>query len=90
MANVITLFEHENRPFDWQARDLAAMDRLSRAIGSDVLRATVRGQQKEIRAAQHVGVVRLGHRTIQILPKIYQSPESTKYASARFVKRTGV
>jgi len=76
VANVITLFEHESRPFDWQDRDLAAIDRLNRYTGTDILRATVRGRQKEVKAAQHVGVVRLGHRTLQILPKIYRSPEA--------------
>ncbi len=73
MADI--LFEHESLPFDWQERDLAAIDRLNRAMGADILRATIRGRQKEIKAAQHVGVVRLGHRTVQILPKVYRSPE---------------
>jgi 5-methylcytosine-specific restriction enzyme subunit McrC len=36
----------------------------------------VRNGKKVIQAAQHVGVIRLGNITIQILPKIYQAQES--------------
>lgn len=48
------------------------------ALGVEVLRATVRNGKKVIQATEQVGVVRLGSRTIQILPKIYQSDEKTE------------
>src|SRR5262245_63353197 len=78
MARIITLFEHESTSgFDWTDRELAALDRLSRAAGAELLRPVVRGSERELRAAQHVGVFRLGNRTVQVLPKIYQSGETT-------------
>jgi len=73
MTATITLFEHEIGEFDWTDRDFAALERLNRAVGVDVLRATMRGRQRVVKATQYVGVIRLGRRTIQVLPKIYQS-----------------
>lgn len=73
MGGMITLFEHDAAPFAWTDRDLTALERLNRALGVDVLRATVgRGGQRQLQAAQHVGVVRLGACTIQVLPKMYR------------------
>ncbi|MDB5322754.1 MAG: mcrBC [Phycisphaerales bacterium] len=72
----VTVFEHQPVPFNWTDRDLAALDRLNRALGTEVLRPSVRGTQRVLVAAQHVGVVRLAGRTIQILPKIHASPDS--------------
>jgi 5-methylcytosine-specific restriction enzyme subunit McrC len=72
MRNTLTLFEHEEKQFLWGDRDLAALERMQRATGIEILRASIRGKQRVIKAAQHVGVVRLGNRTIQVLPKIYQ------------------
>lgn len=67
------LFEHEACPFDWTDRDLAALERLNRSLGMPILTATIgRGGRRELKAAQHVGVVRFGSRTVQILPKIYR------------------
>jgi len=76
MATTLTLFEHESKPFDWDNRHCALLERMRVAYGSDVLRAAVRGRTKTLQAAQYVGVVRLGNRTIQILPKIYQLSET--------------
>jgi len=76
MTATITLFEHEVGEFDWTDRDLAALERLNRAAGVDVLRATVRGRRHLVKATQYVGVIRLGRRTIQVLPKIYQSNDA--------------
>jgi hypothetical protein len=71
MGRVTTLFEHEyTTGFGWTDRDFAALDRLNRAAGVEILRPVVRGGVKELRAAQHVGVLRLGNRTVQVLPKI--------------------
>jgi 5-methylcytosine-specific restriction enzyme subunit McrC len=78
VGQVITLFEHEcTSGFGWTDRDLVALERLSRAAGAELLRPVVRGRARELRAAQHVGVFRLGNRTVQVLPKIYQSGEAT-------------
>ena len=77
MERTITLFEHEcTSGFDWTNRDLAVLERLSRAAGPELLRPVVRGGKRELRALQHVGVFRLGDRTVQVLPKIYQSGEA--------------
>ena len=72
-ADTLTLFEHEFREFDWNDRDLASLERLRRSAGSEVLSATVRAGRRGLRAAQHVGVVRLGGRTVQVLPKIHRA-----------------
>jgi 5-methylcytosine-specific restriction enzyme subunit McrC len=78
VGHVITLFEHEcTSGFHWSDRDLASLERLSRAAGAELLRPVVRGKARELRAAQHVGVFRLGNQTVQVLPKIYQSGEAT-------------
>ena len=74
MTKPLILFEHEfSTGFDWSDRELAQIERLNIAAGKEILRATVRGGRREIKAAEHVGVVRLGRRTIQVLPKIYKS-----------------
>jgi 5-methylcytosine-specific restriction enzyme subunit McrC len=73
----LTLFEHEYKNFDWTDRDCAKLEQLHLTLGTEALRATVRHGRKVIQAAQHVGVIRLGNRTIQILPKIYKVREST-------------
>lgn len=68
----VTLFEHEyTAGFDWTDRDAALLERLRRAFGVEILRPTIRNGRRELQAAQHVGVVRLGGRTVQILPKIH-------------------
>jgi 5-methylcytosine-specific restriction enzyme subunit McrC len=51
------------------------------ALGAEVLRSTVRNGRKVIQAAQHVGIIRLGSRTIQVLPKIYRSEETAEEAT---------
>jgi 5-methylcytosine-specific restriction enzyme subunit McrC len=79
----LTVFEHETLPFDWDDRDLAALEKLNRAAGSELLRASTRGGQRVLRASQHVGVIRLGRQSIQVLPKIYYSPESQLDDKAR-------
>jgi 5-methylcytosine-specific restriction enzyme subunit McrC len=76
MSKPLTLFEHECTTFTWTDRDLALLERLRASIQTDVLKATVKNGKRAIQAMQHVGVVRLGNRTIQVLPKIYQSQEA--------------
>jgi 5-methylcytosine-specific restriction enzyme subunit McrC len=80
MAVTLTLFEHEFRRFEWTERDCAMLEQMRASLGTEVLRATVRHGRKVIQATQQVGVVRLGSRTIQVLPKIYQSGEHTEEA----------
>jgi hypothetical protein len=64
MGRIITLFEHEcTIGFGWTNRDLVALERFSRTAGADMLRPVVRGGERELRAAHHVGVFRLGNRT---------------------------
>ncbi len=75
-TRTITIFEHEPKPFDWTDRDLAALDRLGRTNSADILRPVVLDGRRALQATQHVGVVRLGNRTIQILPKIYRAGEA--------------
>ncbi len=77
MQHTVTLFEHESTPFSWTNRDVALLDRLRASIGDDVLRVGVQRGQYVIQAAQYVGVVRLGGRTIQVLPKSYRNEDST-------------
>jgi len=76
MTATLTLFEHESKPFPWSDRDLVTFERLRRTLGVDVIRATVRNGERAIQSAQHVGVVRLGHRTVQILPKMYRANDA--------------
>lgn len=73
MPKPLTLFEHECRPFAWTDRDLALLERLRTSTNTEVLKATTRNGKRAILAFQHVGVVRLGNRTIQVLPKIYKA-----------------
>lgn len=75
MSETVTLFEHEyTEGFRWTDREYAALEQVNRAAGAEILRATVRaGGARELRAAQHVGVVRFAGRTVQVLPKIYRS-----------------
>ncbi|MGI8857443.1 MAG: McrC family protein [Thermomicrobiales bacterium] len=76
MTATLTLFEHESKPFCWTDRDLVIFERLRGTLNVDVLRPTIRNAKREIQAAQYVGVVRLGHRTVQILPKMYRANEA--------------
>jgi 5-methylcytosine-specific restriction enzyme subunit McrC len=67
-----TVFEHQPIPFAWTSRHLMALERMNRAYGAEVLRATTVRGALVLQAAEHVGVVRLGGQTIQILPKMYR------------------
>ena len=72
---LLTLFEYGEVDYDWSAQDLAALGRLNEGAGAEVLHASVSGRaaRKVLQARQYAGVVRLGHTTVQILPKIYRS-----------------
>jgi 5-methylcytosine-specific restriction enzyme subunit McrC len=71
--NTETFFEHEQRAFEWTEREAAALERLNRAAGAEVLRATWRAGRRELRASQYVGVVRFGGRAVQVLPKTHRA-----------------
>src|SRR5688572_17541828 len=72
MPNTLTLFEHESKPFAWTEHDWQLVERLRVSVGTEVLRLGMHRGKKVIHAAQHVGVIRFGNKTVQILPKIYQ------------------
>lgn len=78
MQKTLTLFEHEyTSGFNWTDGELAALERMNKGAGAQLLRPTVRAGKRELQATQHIGVVRLGGRTIQILPKIYRPGKTT-------------
>jgi 5-methylcytosine-specific restriction enzyme subunit McrC len=80
MTATLTLFENESRNFSWTDKDYAALERLRKEIGVEILRPGLRNGKRILQAAQHVGVVRLNGRTIQVLPKIYRSREDATEA----------
>lgn len=71
------IFEYEPLTFEWTDRDLVLLERLRQSNGADVLRAKVRRGQRVLQATQYVGVIRLGNRTVQVLPKMYRSRQDT-------------
>lgn len=78
---LITLFEHETtKNFGWSESDLIAVTKMNSEIGANVLSPVVKFGKKELKAAEYVGVVRFGKRSIQILPKIYRSSSSNSDA----------
>lgn len=84
VTQVVTIFEHESTTsFCWTPREFAALDRLNRIAGTELLHPVVRAGVQELRATQHVGVFRLGERTIQVLPKIYRSVAADSRRRAR-------
>ena len=78
-----TIFEYGfTTGFDWTEQDLAAIERLRRVLGVEVLRAITRRGQRELQATQYVGVFRLGRRTVQVLPKMFRSEDEDKATKA--------
>ena len=71
---VITLFEYETTD-QLDSQELIQLSRLSRRTGIEILRPSLRDGKTCFQARQYVGTIRLGHRTIQILPKIYSSSD---------------
>ena len=77
MDRVITLFERQAIPYpvlDLTANDplLETIDRLNQNAGKELIRL----ERKGLRTTQYVGVIQVGGRTIQILPKIDCDPEA--------------
>ena len=77
VASLTTLFEHDAEEFEWTDKDVAVLDRLAQKAGAELLQLTVRKGKRVVVATQHVGVFRLGNRTVQVLPKIYRAEETT-------------
>ncbi|NLE61564.1 MAG: hypothetical protein GX616_24695 [Planctomycetes bacterium] len=79
----ITLFEHQARSYaelGWRADAavLMALERLNAAAGSELIRVS----RHELGATQHVGVLRVGDVTIEVLPKIDWDPHGDANAHA--------
>lgn len=69
----ITLFEHDcTSGVDCGRAELQALDELQQRLGVEMLRIGVRRGRCELKASQHVGLLRVGRLTIQVLPKIYR------------------
>ena len=68
----ITLFEYDaiDTLSEQEVRSIA---RLSKSIGIEILKPIIRQGQVCFQARQFVGIVRLGNRTLQILPKVHRS-----------------
>ena len=77
MNVITTLFEHEVLE-DADDREIRALTQLLKATDVNVLSPIIRQGKVCFQAKQFVGVVRLGTRTIQILPKIYRSTDRTQ------------
>lgn len=74
-----TLFEHETtRGFNCTPRDVEALAILNQRLGVEVLKPVFVRGVAELKAQNHVGLIRLGRRSIQILPKMYRSTSASK------------
>lgn len=82
MSQLLSIYEHQAVAYEWSEDDVASLERLRRTAGADILRAVVSRGRKCLQAAQYVGVVRLGQRCFQILPKIYRA-DATSTERAR-------
>lgn len=83
MPQNLTLFEHEyTERFDWTEGEPAAVERMNRGAGAQLLRPAVRAGRRELQAAQHVGVVRFAGRTAQILPKLHRPGRASAETSS--------
>lgn len=72
MPPLETLFEHGFSKNAWTDDTVAALARLNRVYGADILLATVHQGKRKLQAAEYVGVLRLGAQTFQILPKMFR------------------
>ena len=71
-TKVLTFFEYE-----WtdalSDHEISLLNKLSRTSGIEILKPVIRQGKTYFQARQFVGVLRLGPRTIQILPKVHRS-----------------
>lgn len=69
-----TLFEYET--IDTLENDeIQGLERLTRTTGVEILKPLVKQGRLQFQAKQYVGVLQLGTRTLQILPKMHRSPD---------------
>ena len=71
-TEITTLFEYESTEIS-DGYELKCLEQLSKTTGIEILKPVVKNGHVQFQARQHVGVLRLGRRTIQILPKIHRS-----------------
>ena len=72
----LALFEYElSYGFDWTDQEQDAIASLGTVIGDLPLETVIHNDKRELKARQYVGVFRLGDRTVQVLPKMYQSKD---------------
>lgn len=71
---ILTLFEYEVTD-NLTDRDIRILNRLSQTAGQELLKPIIRQGQVCFQARQFVGIVRLGNRTLQILPKMHRAEE---------------
>jgi 5-methylcytosine-specific restriction enzyme subunit McrC len=71
-AKILTLFEYDHID-SLSLYETRAIARLSQKMGVEVLKPTLRNGKISFQARQFVGVLRLGQRTLQVLPKIHRS-----------------
>ena len=73
-TNILTLFEYE-RTDALSDREIRLLSKLSRTGGIEILKPFIRQEKTYFQARQYVGILRLGQRTIQILPKFHRSSD---------------
>lgn len=73
-------FEHEARayPPGWQPADNHALTHLNDDLGVEVLRPVWHKGQPMLKAAEYVGLVRVGRHSLQVLPKLYRNEGSNQ------------
>lgn len=72
-SNLLTLFEYGSTNVDaLSEREGRLLDQITRTSGCEVLKRSIKEGKICFKAQQYVGVVRLGRRTVQILPKIHR------------------
>lgn len=71
-TEITTLFEYESIEI-LDGYELKCLEQLSKTTGIEILKPVVKNGQLQFQARQHVGVLRLGRRTIQVFPKIHRS-----------------
>jgi len=76
-TELVTLFEYEAIDI-LDPYEMDCLERISKMTGVEIFKPVIKQRQTQLQARQYVGVVTLGKRTIQILPKIYYSCDREK------------
>ena len=72
----ITLFEYDTT-IVLTEQEIKTLNRLSLKVGFEILKPIIRNGETYYQARQYVGIISLGRRTIQILPKIYRTSDGS-------------